>query len=172
MSTTSLRDQLLHSARPIIVDVWAPWCLPCRTLSPMLEQARRQYGGRVEVIKLNADESPEEAQALGVLGIPTLVVFRNGQEIARRTGLPSPEELNALFEAALSGQAQRSAGPSRADRALRLFAALVLFGLGVFTGPSWVLLAVSALVAFSAVYDRCPLWRAIRARLQGAGSGS
>jgi thioredoxin 1 len=138
----------------------------------MLEQARQQHGGRVEVIKLNADESPDEAQALGVLGIPTLIVFRNGQEIARRTGLPSLEELNALFAAALNGQSPVSAGPSRADRALRLFAALALFGLGVFTGPSWVLLAVSALVAFSAVYDRCPVWRAIRARIQGAGSGS
>lgn len=169
---SNLSAQLRQRTRPVIVDVWAPWCLPCRTLSPMLEQARQQHGGQVEVLKLNADEAPDEARALGVLGIPTLIVFRNGQEIARRTGVPSPEELDALFAAALSGQAQLNVGPSRADRALRLFAALALFGLGAFTGPSWLLLAISALVAFSAVYDRCPLWRAIRARLQGARSGS
>jgi thioredoxin 1 len=99
-----------------------------------------------------------------------LIVFREGQEIARRTGVSSAEELDALFAAALSGERQVSAGPSRADRALRLFAALALFALGAFTGPSLVLLAVSAVVAFSAVYDRCPLWRALWARLQGAGT--
>ena len=169
---SDLQTQLRQATRPVIVDVWAPWCLPCRTLSPMLEQARLQHDGRVEVLKLNADEAPDEVRRLGVLGIPTLIVFRNGQEVARRTGLPSPGELNALFDAALTGQPQPGAGPSRTERALRLFAALALFGLGAFTGPSWVLLAVSALVAFSAVYDRCPLWRAIRARIQGAGSGS
>lgn len=168
MQTISLRDHLLRSATPVIVDVWAPWCLPCRALAPLLERTRERYAGRVEVLKLNADESPDDVQALGVLGLPTLIVFREGQEIARRTGVPSAEELNALFAAALSGQAQASAGPSRADRALRLLAALALFALGAFTGPSPVLLAVSAVVAFSAVYDRCPVWRALWARLQGA----
>ena len=129
-------------------------------MAPALERVQAQYAGRVALRKINADAAPDEVQALNVFGIPTLIVMRDGKEITRRTGAQSAEALTALFEAALTAQPP-APGPTRADRALRLFAALALLVIGMMTGPSVVLLAASGAVTFSAVYDRCPLWRAL-----------
>ena len=71
---------------PVIVDLWAPWCGPCRMVSPALEQLARDLAGKVKLVKVNVDTSPQISQRFGAQAIPTLLVLRRGQVIARQTG--------------------------------------------------------------------------------------
>lgn len=76
---------------PVVVDFWAPWCGPCRMAAPMLEQVGRAQAGRLVVLKVNTDEHPQPSAQLGIRGIPTFIVFRDGREVARQSGvLPGP----------------------------------------------------------------------------------
>lgn len=89
-------DEVVRQARlPVLVDVWAPWCGPCRMVSPMVERAAREAAGRLQVVKVNADEAPDVASRFGVRGIPTLLLFRDGKEVARRVGAMPESELRA-----------------------------------------------------------------------------
>lgn len=162
---TNFQERVGAAARPVVVEVWAPWCGPCRSMAPALERVSQAYAGRVDLLKLNADEDPQAVRALGVFGVPTLLVFRQGREIARRTGALPADGLAALFEAGLSTDPAPILGPARSERVLRLGAAALLFGMGVLSGPAWLLVGAAGVVAFSAVYDRCPLWRALGPRL-------
>ena len=85
-------DVLARSADvPVVVDLWAPWCGPCRMVSPALEQVATQLAGRLKLVKVNVDESPRLQQRFGVQAIPTLMLLRDGQVAARRTGAaPAP----------------------------------------------------------------------------------
>jgi thioredoxin len=87
----------------VVVDFWAPWRGPCRTIQPAIEKLSQEFSGQVDVWKVNADEEPELLRSLRIYGVPTLIAFHAGQEIGRRTGVASAEELHSLFEAALSG---------------------------------------------------------------------
>lgn len=86
---------------PVLVDFWAPWCAPCRALAPRLEQLARQYEGQVQVRKLNVDDAPELAAAHGVRGIPTLILFKDGQPHSRLVGLHDETQLSSWVRAAL-----------------------------------------------------------------------
>lgn len=172
MNLAEFQAKLQDNPRPVIVDIWAPWCGPCRTLSPRLAQVGDAYAGQVDVWKINADEEPELARALKIMGIPTLLMFRDGQEVARRTGLQSVETLRAMFDALLttdaSGAAPHIAGLSDTDRWLRLATGALLVVLPITFGWSPFLVVVGAVVLFSGVYDRCPLWQALTAKLRSA----
>ena len=81
------------STLPVLVDLWAPWCGPCRVVEPGVERAARSLAGRLKVVKVNVDEAPRTAERLGVQGIPTLVLLRDGREVARQVGAVPPPAL-------------------------------------------------------------------------------
>jgi len=134
-------------------------------MAPMVERLEREYDGRVDVWRVNADEEPEVVRGLGVMGIPTLVAFRAGKEITRKVGAGSEANLRALFDAAVSGQAPVRRGIASGERIVRLAAGAAIVILGLSAGPSMLLLGLGGVVLFTAVADRCPIWQAIRPRL-------
>ena len=169
MDEKSFFERLNRNPRPVILDFWAPWCLPCRGIEPVIKDLGDEYAGRVEVWKVNADEQPELLRRLNIYGIPTLVAYHDGQEITRRTGAASATVLSSLFEAALIGEKPTSQGLPSSDRLIRLvagFLILVLAGVGHFTGGYLALAGLSGIILFSAVYDRCPIWKMVAPRIR------
>jgi thioredoxin 2 len=79
-------DAALDARVPVVVDLWAPWCGPCRLVAPILERAARARAGRLKVVKVNVDELPEVSARYGVQGIPTLLLLDRGREVARQVG--------------------------------------------------------------------------------------
>lgn len=90
-------DEVLASDRPVLVDFGATWCGPCRALEPTIEAVEKELAGRVKVVKMDIDESPETAKRYGIRGAPTLVVFRAGKETTRHVGVTSKERVLALL---------------------------------------------------------------------------
>lgn len=93
--------QVLQSPLPVLVDFWAPWCGPCRMVSPIVEELGRQYAGRLRVAKVNTDENPAHAGRLGIQGIPTLIFFKNGREVDRIVGAAPKPMLQSRVERVL-----------------------------------------------------------------------
>jgi thioredoxin 1 len=167
MNLAEFQHSVLQNPQAVVVDLWAPWCAPCRAMEPAFQQASQQYAGQVEVVKINADESPEVLKALGVMGIPTVIGFAGGKEILRRTGIQSLQALELVFDAALQQRKPDIVPPAPIDRVVRSLAGLALLGIGISSGPNWLLLALGGGLLFSAFYDRCPIYRAIAPRLSG-----
>jgi thioredoxin 2 len=93
---------------PALVDLWAPWCGPCRMVSPALENLAHEFSGRVKLVKVNVDESPRVAQRFGVQGIPTLLVMRGADVIARQTGAAGEVALRSWLRDALAQADERA----------------------------------------------------------------
>lgn len=89
----SFADVVEHSPLPVVVDLWAPWCGPCRVVSPILEELAGEFAGRCKIVKVNVDEAPATSGRFAVQGIPTLVALRNGREIGRQVGAAPADRL-------------------------------------------------------------------------------
>jgi thioredoxin 2 len=98
-------DEEIHASVPVLVDLWAPWCGPCRMVSPAVEQLGRDLAGRLKVVKLDIDTAPDISVRYEVKGIPLLLLLRDGHEVDRLTGAASPPQLRAWLERALAAQA-------------------------------------------------------------------
>ena len=102
VTDATFQSQVLQSPLPVLVDFWAPWCGPCRMVSPIVEELGRQYAGRLRVAKVNTDENPMHASRLGIQGIPTLIFFKNGREVDRVVGAAPKQMLQSHLERVLS----------------------------------------------------------------------
>lgn len=100
ISQTSLEHDILHSPIPVLVDFWAPWCMPCRMQLPILAEISRGEAGSARIVKVNVDEQPELARQFGVSSIPTLLVIANGQVRERFVGVQAAATLRAALRAA------------------------------------------------------------------------
>jgi thioredoxin len=165
MTNDEFQKRLVENEKPILVDLWAPWCAPCRAMEPAFKKNAQKYIDQVDVLKINADESPEVLKALGVMGIPTVIGFAGGKEILRRTGMQSAEALDILFDSTLHQRKPTMIPPAPIDRLIRSGAGLAFIALGWFTGQSILLMGIGAVLLFSAFYDRCPIYRSVIKRL-------
>lgn len=89
------------SVIPVLVDIWAPWCGPCRMVSPALEHLAAEMAGRIKLVKVNADDAPQVSARFGIQAIPTLLVMRGDEVLARQTGAAPEDKLRAWLEQAL-----------------------------------------------------------------------
>jgi thioredoxin 1 len=87
LTDANFDQEVIKSEIPVLVDFWAPWCGPCRTLAPTIEELSREYDGKVKVCKLNTDENLETAGGFGISSIPTVLVFKGGQVVDKIVGL-------------------------------------------------------------------------------------
>lgn len=101
VSDANFEQTVLRADTPAIVDFWAPWCAPCRMMAPVFEELAEQYAGRVVFAKLNVDESQQVPSTYGTYSIPTLILFRNGQESGRIVGYNSKERIASAIDAVL-----------------------------------------------------------------------
>lgn len=98
VSNDSFEDDVLKADRPVLVDYWAEWCGPCKMIAPILDEIAEEYGDRVKVCKVNVDENGESAAKYGIRGIPTLLLFKNGDVEATKVGALSKSQLAAFLD--------------------------------------------------------------------------
>jgi thioredoxin 1 len=98
----TFEEMVLHSPLPVLVDFWAPWCGPCRMVAPIVEELAKAYDSRVLIAKIDTDENVRVATELGITGIPTLILFKDGQEVDRVIGFAPRNALESKLKAVLN----------------------------------------------------------------------
>lgn len=98
LSDDAFEQAVLQSALPVLVDYWAEWCGPCKMIAPILDEVAREYAGRLKVAKLNIDENQQTPPKYGIRGIPTLMLFKNGNVEATKVGALSKSQLTAFID--------------------------------------------------------------------------
>jgi thioredoxin 1 len=93
--------EVLRSERPVLVDFWAPWCGPCKMIAPIVEELAQEYDGRVKVGKFNTDENQQIGMQYGIMSIPTLLIFKNGEIAAKIVGAQSKQAIASKLESVL-----------------------------------------------------------------------
>jgi thioredoxin 1 len=97
----SFEQEVLQSSNPVLVDYWADWCGPCKMIAPVLDEIAEEYDGRIRVAKLNIDENPNTPPRYGIRGIPTLMLFKEGEVEATKVGAVSKSQLTAFIDSNL-----------------------------------------------------------------------
>ncbi len=98
VTDSSFEDEVLKSELPVILDFWAEWCGPCKMIAPILDQIADQYKDKLTVAKINIDDNQGTPQTYGVRGIPTLILFKNGEAAATKVGAASKSQLEAFID--------------------------------------------------------------------------
>lgn len=98
ISDVSFEKDVVESQTPVLVDFWAPWCGPCKAIAPLLEELAQKYEGKLKIVKLDVDNNPATPPKFGVRGIPTLILFKDGQVQATQVGLLNKSELASFID--------------------------------------------------------------------------
>lgn len=97
INDSNFEAEVLNSSIPVLVDFWAPWCGPCRALTPTIEQLATEYAGKIKVVKLNTDENPESAVKFRINSIPNLIFFKGGKPVDQLVGAVDKSKIEAVF---------------------------------------------------------------------------
>lgn len=108
LTETNWEQEVLESRLPVLVDFWADWCGPCHRIAPIVEEIAREYAGRLKVGKLNVDENPGVAQRYGIMSIPTLMLFQEGEPVEFMVGVQPKSALARRIQVALRQDGQES----------------------------------------------------------------
>ncbi len=98
VSDDSFEQEVLQSEMPVLIDYWAEWCGPCKMIAPVLDEVASEYADKIRVAKLNIDENPATPPKYGIRGIPTLMLFKNGEVEATKVGAVSKAQLTAFLD--------------------------------------------------------------------------
>ncbi len=101
VADSTFEEQVLKSDSPVMVDYWAEWCGPCKMIAPILDEIADEYSGKLTIAKLNIDENQETPQKYAVRGIPTLMIFKDGEVAATKVGAVSKSQLSAFIDSAI-----------------------------------------------------------------------
>jgi thioredoxin 1 len=101
ITDSSFKNEVIDSEIPVLVDFWAPWCGPCKTIAPVLDELAKEYEGKVKIVKLNVDENQGTASEFGVRSIPTLILFKGGKAVDQTMGAQSKENLKQMVDKSL-----------------------------------------------------------------------
>ena len=102
VTDATFESEVERSTLPVLVDMWAPWCGPCRVIAPALDELAREMAGRLRIAKLNVDENPETSRRFDIRSIPALIFFKDGREVERMLGARPKTEIARRLEALLS----------------------------------------------------------------------
>jgi len=100
LNDTNFEQTIAGAGRPVLVDFWAEWCMPCRVVGPTVDQIAADYAGRATVAKVNLDQAPQAAARMGITAIPTLLVFKDGQVVDRLVGVVPKDTIAAALDKA------------------------------------------------------------------------
>ena len=98
LTDSTFEDEVLKADTPVLVDYWAPWCGPCKMVGPVVEQVAESRAGQIKVGKLNVDENSDTMTSYGIRGVPTLMLFKDGEVVASKSGAMSKAQLDAFID--------------------------------------------------------------------------
>ncbi len=98
----SFDEEVLKSNLPVLVDFWAPWCTPCKIVTPIVEELAKEYEGKLKVVKMNVDENPNASSKYGVMSIPSLIIFKNGNPVKTMIGAQGKENFKKGIDEVLA----------------------------------------------------------------------
>lgn len=101
VNTDNFKTEIINSDKPVLADFWADWCMPCKMMSPVMDELAKDYEGKVKFAKVNVDDNPELATDLQILSIPAFILFKKGKELTRITGINPKEHIKREIDTAL-----------------------------------------------------------------------
>jgi len=101
INDSEFEKEVTNSAEPVLIDFWAEWCGPCKMLTPVIDQLSEEMKGKIKIVKMNIDENPEAPSTLGVRSIPTLMIFKDGKQVASKVGAHPKNKLEEWINSSI-----------------------------------------------------------------------